>query len=255
MIEAKKLAYADMLEHVADPDSSVPVAPMLSKSNARERAGMIDMERGQLFAGSLGPAGHQPAPGADTIYLSVVDRDGNIVSFIQSNFSGSAQGWFRRAQDSCCIIAAGCSRWSATSRIRSRPEASAAHDHSRLYVQAARHREGSASASWADGISRRRTRSSFQTLSITASIFSRQWKQHDSRSCRSKGCDVAIERRIPDAVRRDLAARGHELEVQGDYCSLMGGGQAVMRRDGVNYGSSDPRKDGAAVPEPVTNNE
>ena len=70
-----------------------------------------------------------------------------------------------------------------------------------------------------------------------------------------EGNDVAIERRIPDAVQRDLAARGHELEVQGDYCSFMGGGQAVMRSDGVNYGASDPRKDGAAVPEPVTKNE
>jgi gamma-glutamyltranspeptidase/glutathione hydrolase len=70
-----------------------------------------------------------------------------------------------------------------------------------------------------------------------------------------EGNDVAIERRIPETVQRDLAARGHELDVQGDFCSLMGGGQAVMRRDGVNYGASDPRKDGSAVPEPVTKNE
>jgi gamma-glutamyltranspeptidase / glutathione hydrolase len=71
-----------------------------------------------------------------------------------------------------------------------------------------------------------------------------------------EGKDVAIERRIPDDVQRDLSSRGHELEVQGDYCSFMGGGQAVRRFDGVNYGASDPRKDGAAVPEAVeTKNE
>ncbi len=69
------------------------------------------------------------------------------------------------------------------------------------------------------------------------------------------GNDVAIERRISADAQRDLAARGHELQVEGDFCSFMGGGQAVMRRDGVNYGASDPRKDGAAVPEPVTKNE
>ena len=40
-----------------------------------------------------------------------------------------------------------------------------------------------------------------------------------------EGNDVAIERRIPADVQRDLAARGHELEVEGDYCSLMGGGR------------------------------
>ncbi len=61
-----------------------------------------------------------------------------------------------------------------------------------------------------------------------------------------EGNDVAIERRIPADVQRDLAARGHQLEVQGDYCSLMGGGQAVQRTAGVNYGASDPSKDGAA---------
>ena len=63
------------------------------------------------------------------------------------------------------------------------------------------------------------------------------------------GRDVAVERRVPDAVRRGLSARGHDIEVQGDFCSFMGGGQAVMRKDAVNYGASDPRKDGAAVPE------
>jgi gamma-glutamyltranspeptidase/glutathione hydrolase len=66
-----------------------------------------------------------------------------------------------------------------------------------------------------------------------------------------EGNDVAVERRIPVDVQRDLTARGHELEVEGDYCSLMGGGQAVARTNGVNYGASDPRKDGAAVPEPI----
>ena len=45
------------------------------------------------------------------------------------------------------------------------------------------------------------------------------------------GNDVAIERRISSDAQRDLASRGHELEVEGDFCSLMGGGQAVMRTE------------------------
>ena len=56
---------------------------------------------------------------------------------------------------------------------------------------------------------------------------------------------------FPADIQAGLAARGHELEVQGACCSLMGGGQAVLRKDRVNYGASDPRKDGAAVPELV----
>ena len=66
------------------------------------------------------------------------------------------------------------------------------------------------------------------------------------------GCDVTMESRVPEAVRLALAAKGHEIDVQGAFSSMVGGGQSVMRdyAAGVNYGASDPRKDGAAIPEP-----
>jgi len=67
------------------------------------------------------------------------------------------------------------------------------------------------------------------------------------------GCDVSIESRIPPEIRDALTARGHQLKVLGDFASDMGGGQAVVHNTstGVNWGASDPRKDGAAVPEPA----
>jgi len=67
------------------------------------------------------------------------------------------------------------------------------------------------------------------------------------------GTDVMMEARFPADVRQDLARRGHEIDLQGEFSNMMGGGQAVMRdqRAGVNYGASDPRKDGAAIPEPI----
>ena len=63
-----------------------------------------------------------------------------------------------------------------------------------------------------------------------------------------------MESRVPDAVRAALGGRGHDIEVQGAFSSLVGGGQSVMRdaAAGVNYGASDPRKDGAAIPEPLS---
>ena len=66
------------------------------------------------------------------------------------------------------------------------------------------------------------------------------------------GCDVSIENRVPAEIRDGLTAKGHELKILGDCSSTMGGGQVVVRDSakGVNYGASDPRKDGAAVPEP-----
>jgi gamma-glutamyltranspeptidase/glutathione hydrolase len=66
------------------------------------------------------------------------------------------------------------------------------------------------------------------------------------------GTDVMMEARFPESVRDGLARRGHEIDLQGEFSNMVGGGQAVMRdeRARVNYGASDPRKDGAAIPEP-----
>lgn len=62
---------------------------------------------------------------------------------------------------------------------------------------------------------------------------------------------MELESRVPAAIRAELAAKGHEIELRGDFASSVGGGQAVLRdfAAGVNYGASDPRKDGAAIPQ------
>ena len=65
------------------------------------------------------------------------------------------------------------------------------------------------------------------------------------------GCDVMMENRFPGAVRNELSGKGHKIEVLGTFSSGVGGGQAVLRdfASGVNYGASDPRKDGQAATE------
>ena len=66
-----------------------------------------------------------------------------------------------------------------------------------------------------------------------------------------EGCDVKVESRMAPEVIAELEKRGHQVQVIEPYASDVGGGQAVMRdfRTGVNFGASDPRKDGAAVAE------
>jgi gamma-glutamyltranspeptidase/glutathione hydrolase len=82
-----KLAYADVYRYNADPRSSrVPVAELLSKDYARERAKLIDPKRAN------GTAGHGCPAGSDTIYLTVVDREGNIASWIQSIYASFGSG-------------------------------------------------------------------------------------------------------------------------------------------------------------------
>ncbi len=90
MIEAKKLAYADMYRYVADQKfSRVPVSGMLSKEYAARRAKLIDMAKANCDVSAGEP--EFPTKG-DTTYLTVVDRDGNMVSLIQSNFSEFGSG-------------------------------------------------------------------------------------------------------------------------------------------------------------------
>lgn len=84
-IEAKKLAYADRARHYADPAfGPLPVAQMNSKDYAAQRRGLIDPQRGAVGY----PPGDFRMSTGDTIYLTVVDKDRNCCSYIQSNFHG-----------------------------------------------------------------------------------------------------------------------------------------------------------------------
>jgi gamma-glutamyltranspeptidase/glutathione hydrolase len=64
------------------------------------------------------------------------------------------------------------------------------------------------------------------------------------------GCDLNVEPSIPASVREELKSLGHDLTVTPPRSGLFGWGQAVMSDvDGVHYGASEPRHDGAAIPE------
>lgn len=90
MVEAKKLAFEDRARYVADPGfAKMPVAGLLSKSYARERARLIDPAR----ASRRLEAGHPPLAQGDTTYLAVADAEGNMVSLIQSNYTGFGSGY------------------------------------------------------------------------------------------------------------------------------------------------------------------
>jgi len=85
--EAKKLAYEDRAKFYADMDfNEVPVDYLISKGYAAERAKLINKDR----AARSYPAGK--LKDGDTIYLTVADEDGNMVSLIQSNFRGMGSG-------------------------------------------------------------------------------------------------------------------------------------------------------------------
>jgi gamma-glutamyltranspeptidase/glutathione hydrolase len=67
------------------------------------------------------------------------------------------------------------------------------------------------------------------------------------------GCDVTVEARVPPATIEKLTAMGHMVRVAREYIEGMGRGQAILHNSntGVNFAASDPRADGAAIPEPI----
>ncbi len=88
MLEAKKLAYADRARFYADPQfAKVPTNELISKNYAAQRRKLIDMSKAAM---AVEPG--NPVLGGDTIYLCVVDKEGNCVSLIQSNYLGFGSG-------------------------------------------------------------------------------------------------------------------------------------------------------------------
>jgi gamma-glutamyltranspeptidase/glutathione hydrolase len=248
LIEAKKLAYADMQRHVADPKSAaVPVPAMLSKTYAGDRANLIDRAK----ANGNVPAGTLPAHAGDTTYLCAVDRDGNMASLIQSNFATFGSG----------VVAEG------TGFILQNRGGMFTFDAAHPNVLAARKRPlhtiipGFMSrgdvriafgimGGWNQSLAHAQFVSNVvdHGMNIQAALEAARFTK-----LTFTGCDVTLESRVSEPARAALARKGHEINLQGDFTNLVGGGQAVMRDagTGVSYGASDPRKDGAAIPEPI----
>jgi len=89
LIEAKKVAYEDRAKYYADPDFyNPPIDMLLSKEYADERRALISPDR----AADSFPASEPKLENGDTIYLTVADADGNMVSLIQSNYGDLGSG-------------------------------------------------------------------------------------------------------------------------------------------------------------------
>jgi gamma-glutamyltranspeptidase / glutathione hydrolase len=90
LIEAKKIAYEDRARFYADPEfADVPLEELVSRAYADRRRTLLDSERASREI----PAGDPRAGRGGTIYLSVGDEAGNLVSLIQSNYAGFGSGY------------------------------------------------------------------------------------------------------------------------------------------------------------------
>jgi len=246
LIEAKKLAYADMAKHVCDPAfHGIPVSTLISKEYAARRAREIDPARAHLEV----PAGDLPAKG-DTTYLSVVDRDGNIASLIQSNFANFGSGLVPQGAGFVLQNRGGLFSLDPSHVNALEPRKRPLHTIIPGFIEKDEVRIGfGIMGGWNQAQAHAQFVSNVvdHGMNIQAAL-----EAPRVTKLTFSGCDVIAESRVPALSRAGLEEKGHEIEFAGAFSSLVGGGQAVMRDfdAGVSYGASDPRKDGAAIPEP-----
>jgi gamma-glutamyltranspeptidase/glutathione hydrolase len=249
MIEAKKLAYADLLKYVGDPQySKLPVAQLLSKDAATARARLIDTTRATCSVTPQELAWVAQLPGADTIYMSAIDREGNMVSLIQSNFGGFGSG----------LVAPGTgfalqNRGGLFSLERGHPNALAPHKRPLHTIIPAFLQKGDTNIAFGimGGWNQSQAHAQFVSNVVDFGM-NIQGALEAARFTKGTfdGCDLNMESRVSPAVIKELQSMGHVIRNVGQYSGGMGGGQAVMSvAGGVHFGASDPRKDGAAVPE------
>jgi gamma-glutamyltranspeptidase / glutathione hydrolase len=243
MIEAKKLAYADLVKYIGDPrGQTLPVKILLSKEHAADRAKLIDPDHAncEVEAGTLPGSG-------DTTYLTVVDRDGNMVSLIQSNYEAFGSG----------IVAGGTgfalqNRGALFNLDPQSPNALAGRKRPLHTIIPAFAQKGDVRVAFGimGGWNQSQAHAQFVADLVDYKMNIQQALEAPRFTKPTfSGCDVKMENRISGKTRDELTAKGHKIQVVGTFSSAMGGGQAVLRdfSTGVNYGASDPRKDGQAV--------
>jgi gamma-glutamyltranspeptidase/glutathione hydrolase len=246
MIEAKKLAYADVLRYVCDPAiNKVPAAGLLSKQYAQARTSLIDLAK----ANCIVQAGQPPPVGTDTTYFCVVDAEGNMVSYIQSNYNSFGSG----------IVAAGTgfalqNRGALFSLDSASPNVLAGRKRPLHTIIPAFMAKNNVRIAFGimGGWNQAQAHAQFVSdivdhhMNIQAALEAPRFTKQTF-----SGCDVELESRVSEAVRAELAAKGHQLQIRGPFATAVGGGQAILRdfSNGINYGASDPRKDGSAMPE------
>jgi gamma-glutamyltranspeptidase/glutathione hydrolase len=243
-IEAMKLAYADVKAYDGDPRfGSIPVAQLTSKPFAAKRAALINPDKAncEVAPGVLA--------GSDTTYLSVVDREGNILSLIQSNYEAfgsdvTVKGMGFVLQD----------RGGLFSVDRKSPDALAGHKRPFHTIIPAfmEHSDQHIGFGIMGGMNQPLAHAQFVSNVVDYHLNIQAAMEEARFTVSGKlGCNILIESRVPPDSLEKLRAMGHALDVRKEYSTTMGRGQAVLHDSttNINYGASEPRADGAAIPE------
>ncbi len=249
-VEAKKLAFEDRARFYADPEfARIPLKALISKDYAAKRRALIKPDKAALEY----PVDNKAIDQSDTIYMSVADEAGNMVSLIQSNYRGMGSGM---TPDGCGFI------------LQDRGELFSLQDgHPNVYAPGKRPfhtiipafvtHGGKPWLSFGVMGGAMQPQGHVQIL-VNLIDFGMNLQEagdaprvrHDGSSeptdeVMRDGGEVILEMGASPATVKALQARGHKVKVEND--GDFGGYQAILRDEhGVYFGASESRKDGAA---------
>jgi gamma-glutamyltranspeptidase/glutathione hydrolase len=248
-IEAKNLAYADLQHYIGDPHAThVPTQALISKELAAKRAKLITYKAACNVVPS--DVTEQLAHlASDTTYFSVVDRDGNVVSLIQSNSGAFGGGLVAAGTGFPLQNRGGAFTLKADKPNTLRPRTRPLHTIIPAFMQNDNRR---VAFGIMGGFNQAQAHAQFVSnivdfnMNIQAALEAARFTKRDFQ-----GCGVWVENGIEPDVIAGLKSQGHEVTVWPRYFQSMGRGNAVEVNESspVHYGATDPRADGEAVPE------
>ncbi len=237
LVEAKKLAFIDRAKHIADPAFyQAPLAQLLSKDYAAELRKRIDL----THVASDSDGG--PRGGEDTVYLTVVDKDRNAVSFIQSIFSAFGSGLV--AGDTGIVLHNRGGGFSFNPQSNNRLEGGKRPFHTLIPGMVLK--DGKPWLSFGVMGGDMQAQGHVQVLLNMIEFAMDVQQAGEQPRFRHFENGLALESAIGAEVRKELEKRGHKLTTA---FGAFGGYQAIMIDPvtGALAGGSDPRKDGCAL--------
>jgi len=250
--EAKKVVYEDRARFYADPEFyKIPLDKLLSKEYANERRTLINMEK----AATKVDHGDPKLMEGDTIYMTVADKDGMMVSLIQSNYSGMGSGL---VPDNLGFVFQ--NRGSLFSLEAGHPNAYAPGKRPfHTIIPAFVTKDGEPWMSF--GLMGGAIQPQGHAQIIVNMIDFGMTVQDAGDAARfnhigstqpfvkgqmEDGGILLLETGVPPAIREELRRRGHDVKYLIDY---FGGYQAIYKdpESGVYWGASEMRKDGMAI--------
>jgi len=240
LMEIMKLAFADAHAFIGDPrQSTIPVAGLLSNSYAAERIAQIDLQQAKP------PLAGSPSKHGDTVYLTVADSEGNMVSWIQSLYMGFGSG-----------LTAG----TTGIQLQNRGANFTLEDGHPNQVAPGKRpfhtiipgfitKDGQPWSSFGVMGGFMQPQGHLQVgLNLVDFDMDPQSALDAPRFNWLQGMEFGLETAVPPPIRAELIKRGHQLQPT-DQPLHFGGGQVIVRdpETGVLIGGSEPRNDGAAV--------